>query len=171
MRQLLLTILPLLIGIISRAQSSDFDLKSIKFRELEFSTTKSAVIKSFGKGKRVETNYECGFFTNDQEGGPYYQLVYSGFNYIGSDKGKFFYLQNVDFDGKGRVRMKYLEKELTGKTTEDEFVKIFGEKVKSNFVNHGDHNTFLLHSKGSDDGGVFYFKNGLLFKFEYWTPC
>ena len=171
MRQLVLTILFLLTAIISRGQESDFDLKNIQFKGLEFSATKKAIINSFGEGKRSETNYECGFFTNDQEAGPYYQLVYSNFNYIGSDKEKFFYLQNVDFDAKGTIKVKYLEKELTGKTTEEEFVKMFGEEVKSNFVKHGDHNTFLLYSKGSEDGAVFYFKNGRLFKFEYWTPC
>src|SRR5688572_2737723 len=117
MRQLL-TILLLLIGTISRGQDSDFDLKNIKFKGLEFSTTKKAIINSFGEGKRVETNYECGFFTNDQEGGPYYQLAYSNFNYIGSDKEKFFYLQNVDFDAIGRMKVEYLGKDLTGKTTE-----------------------------------------------------
>ena len=171
MQQLLLTILPLLIGTISNGQQSEFDLKNIKFRELGFSTTKKEIINSFGEGKRVETNYECGFFTNDQEGGPYYQLVYSDFDYIGSDKENFFYLHNVDFDAMGSIKVKYLDKELTGKTTEEEFVKFFGEKVRSSLVNHGDHHTFLLYSKGSDDGAVFSFKNGRLFKFQYWTPC
>ena len=171
MRLLLLTILLLQIGAISHGQQSDFDLKNIKFKGLEFSTTKESIIKSFGQGKRVETNYECGFFTNDQEGGPYYQLVYPEFNYIGSDKEKFFYLQNVEFDAKGRVKINYLGNELTGETTEGEFVKIFGEKVKNNFVKHSDHNTFLLYSKASDDGAVFFFRDGRLFRFEYWTPC
>jgi hypothetical protein len=71
----------------------------------------------------------------------------------------------------GKMKIDYLSKVLTGKTTEEEFVKIFGEKVKNNFVNHGDYHTFLLYSKGSDGGAVFYFKNDRLYKFEYWTPC
>jgi hypothetical protein len=171
MRQIQLTILLLLIGTITHGQQSDFDLKNIKFKGLEFSTTKESIIKSFGQGKRVETNYECGFFTNDQEGGPYYQLVYADCNFIGSDKEKFFYLENVDFDALGSIRLNYNGIVLNGKTTEEEFVKIFGEKVKDNFVKHDDHNTFLLYSKGADDGAVFWFKNGRLSKFEYWTPC
>ena len=171
MRQTRLTILLLLIVTISRAQQSDFDLKDIKFKGLGFSTTKADILKSLGQAKRVETNYECGFFTNDQEGGPYYQLVYSEFNYIGSDNEKFFYLENVFFDLKGSVKIDYIDKVLTGQTTEEEFIKMFGEKVRSNFVKHQDHNTFLLYSKGSDDGALFVFRNGRLSKFEYWTPC
>jgi hypothetical protein len=159
------------LGAISHRQANDFDLKDIKFRGLEFSTSKERIIQLFGQAKRVEPNYECGFFTNDQEGGPFYQLVYSGFNFIGSDKEKRFYLENVEFDTEGSVKLEYLEKELTGKTSQSEFIKIFGEKVKANFVKQGEHDTCLLYSKGSDDGAIFFFKDGLLVKFSYWTPC
>jgi len=165
-----LTILFIIISTISRGQQIDFELKNIKFKGLEFSTTKETIIKSFGQGKKVETNYECGFFTNDQPGGPYYQLVYGDFNYIGSDKENF-YLQNVNLDMKGSIKINYGDKELSALTTKDEFVKIFGEWVNDYFVKHADHDTFLLYSKDSDDGAVFTFKNGRLYKFEYWTPC
>lgn len=110
-----------------------------------------------GRGKQIETNYECGFFASDQEGAPYYQLAYPDFTYIGSDKEKVFYLQSVYFDSNGSIKLKYLEKELTGETTD--------------MVTRNNANMLLLYSKDSDDGGIFWFKNGRLFKFEYWTPC
>lgn len=33
-------------------------------------TTKKVITEKFEQGRRVETNYECGFFTNDLPGGP-----------------------------------------------------------------------------------------------------
>jgi hypothetical protein len=170
MIQLRLTILLLLIVTTSRGQESDFDLENLKFKGLGFITTKEIIVKSFGQGKKVETNYECGGFANDQDRGPYYQLVYADFNYIGSDKEKFT-LENVNFDINGNIKMYYKNIVLSGRTTESDFIKIFGEKVKGNLVKHSDHDTFLLHSIESDDGGVFSFRNGRLYKFQYWTPC
>jgi len=166
-----LIVLLLFVGTISRQQQSDFDLKNLKFMELDFYVTKEAIVNALGKGKRLATNYECGFFAYDQKGAPYYQLVYPNFNYIGSDKEKFFYLENVNFDTAGIVTIKYLERELTGRTTEAEFVRIFGDSVKADFVKKGEENSLLLYSKGSDDGAVFIFRKERLFKLQYWTPC
>jgi hypothetical protein len=154
----------------SRGQQDNFELNKLKFNGLGFSETKELIIKTFGQGKKVETNYECGFFTNDQDGGPYYQLIYTDFNYIGSDKEEFF-LQNVNFDIEGKMKMYYQDKVLSGQTTEDDLIKIFGEKAKDNFTRHADRDTIFLYSKDSDDAAVFTFKNGRLHKFDYWTPC
>lgn len=165
-----LTILLILIATISRGQENDFELKNIQFKGLEFSTTKEKLIKTFGQGKKVETNYECGFFANDQEGGPYYQLVYLDFDYIGSDKDKFF-LQHVNFDTKGKIKIIYSGTELSGRTTKDEFIRMFGNKVKERFEKSPDKDSILLYSKGSDDGAIFTFRDNKLTKFEYWTPC
>ena len=166
---MILTIFLLLITI-PNAYQVDFDLKNITFKGLEFSTTKAKVINAFGAGKKVETNYDCGFFSNDQEGGPYYQLNYGSFNYIGSDKEKF-YLENVDFDLKGKIVLKYGDKDLHGQTTKDDFIKIFGDKAKEHFEKYPEDDSILLFSTGSDDGGTFTFRSGKLVKFEYWTPC
>jgi hypothetical protein len=151
-------------------QQVEFDLNQIKFHGLDFSLNKDLIIETFGNGKKVDTNYECGFFTNDQEGGPYYQLVYPDFNYIGSDKEKF-YLANVNFDQVGRIKINYGEKDLNGQTTKEDFIIMFGEKAKKNFEKYMDTETLLLYSKEGDDGAIFRFKNGRLIKFEYWTPC
>jgi hypothetical protein len=168
--QLTLTILLLLIATISRGQKSDIELDDLKFKGLGIISTKGKIIESLGEPKIVDTNYECGAFTNDNPGGPYYQLVYTDFNYIGSDKEEFF-LENVDFDINGKMKIYYQDKVLSGRTTVDDFIKIFGDKVKHSFVRHSDHDTFLLRSTDSTDGVVFTFKNGRLNKFEYWAPC
>jgi len=169
MVRLRLTIFLLLIATVSRGQA-DIELEKIKFKGLGFITTKELIIKSFGQGRKIETNYECGGFTNEQDRGPYYQLAYADFNYIGSDKEEFF-LQHVLFDKKGSLKLYYQDKVLSGLTTEEDFIKIFSANVKDKLVDHGSHRTFLLYSKDSDDGVVFTFKGGRLQKFEYWTPC
>jgi hypothetical protein len=68
---------------------TEFDLKLISFKAVSFITTKEVIVKTFGPGKRTEPNYECGFFSNDNDSGPYYQLTYDNFNYVGSDKDNF----------------------------------------------------------------------------------
>ena len=166
-----LTILFIIISTISRGQQVDFELTNIKFKGLEFKTTKENIIKSFGQGKKLETDYECGFFTNDQAGGPYYQLVYTDFNYIGSDKEDFF-LQSVKFDLKGNMKIRYKDKELSGQTTKEDFIRImYGDKEWENLKNYFDIDVLIIYSKNGDDGARFIFKNGRLNKFEYWTPC
>lgn len=161
----------LVFGTIFEEQQIDFSLKNLRFKGLEFSTTKEAIVAAVGQGSRVETNYECGFFSIDQEGGPFYQLMYPAFNYIGSDKEKWFYLEHVNFDTGGNVELVYLKSKLTGKTTVAEFAAMFGDKAEEVVAELRDDNSILLYSKGSDDGAIFLFKSGRLFKFHYWTPC
>ena len=170
MRQIRLTLFLLFTATLSYGQYGDFELNKIKFKGVEFSAKKNTIIKSFGQGERIDTNYECGFFSNDQEGGPYYQLVYSDFKYIGSDKEKF-YLQYVKFGEDGVTKIKYGDKELSGRTTKEEFVKIFSKEAKDYFDKNPKDDSILIYSKGSDDGAIFWFQNGRLIKFEYWTPC
>ncbi|HTE32313.1 MAG TPA: hypothetical protein VK666_18155 [Chryseolinea sp.] len=165
-----LTILFLLITTILRGQEKDIELKKIGFKGINFIATKEAILKSFGPGEKVATNYDCGFFTNDQEGGPYYQLVYANFNYIGSDTEEF-YLENVTFDLEGKTIVYYGNSRLSGKTTVGDFVKVFGNRAKEYFEKYPAEDSILLFSKSSDDGAIFTFKAGRLFKFEYWTPC
>jgi hypothetical protein len=161
----------LMLGAISQDQQIDFHLKNLKFKGLEFGTTREAIVAAVGQGRKVDTNYECGFFSNDQEGGPFYQLVYAKFNYIGSDKEKLFYLEHVNFDAEGNIELMYLKWRLTGKTAMAEFARMFGDRAKDVVAELRDDNSILLYSKGSDDGAIFWFKNDRLLKFEYWTPC
>jgi hypothetical protein len=151
-------------------QSAEFNLREIKFNGLGFSEKKDVIIKTLGKGKIAQPEYECGFYSNDQPGGPFYQIIYPGFNYIGSDKERFI-LEIVSFDPKGEVKMKCGDEELSGLTTRSNFIKIFGEYARKYFEEHPDDDSILLHSKGSDDGGTFIFKNGKLVRFRYWSPC
>ena len=169
MKQIWLTILLTLIAVCSFGQQYNFELDKLKFRGLELKTTKKVIAENFGQGKRVDTDYECGFFASDQPGGPYYQLVYTDFSFIGSDKGEF-YLQSVDFDLKGKMKLYYTDKVFTGLTTKEEFIKMFGDIVREHFDNP-DNKAIVLIANDRDDGARFAFNDGRLVRFEYWTPC
>jgi hypothetical protein len=169
MRQTRFTILLTLISICSYGQQYNFDLDKVKFKGLGLETTKKIIIEKFGQGKRIETNYECGFFALDNSKAPYYQLVFNDFKFIGSDKDKF-YLHIVDFDLKGKIKIDYGDKILNGLTTKDEFIEMFGEIAKKHFDNP-DNQAIILIADGRDDGARFTFKDGRLVKSEYWTPC
>ncbi len=169
MKQARLIILLTLIAICSFGQQYNFDLDKVKFKGFGLKTNKAAITEKFGEGRQVETNYKCGFFASDLSGGPYYQLVYNDFNFIGSDKEEF-YLQSVDFDPNGKMKLNYADKVLNGRTTKEEFIKLFGDTVKKHFDNP-DNKEIVLISTDRDDGARFTFKDGRLLRFEYWTPC
>jgi hypothetical protein len=168
-RQLRLTSLLSLIVSISFAQQSSLDLDRINFKGLGLKTNKKEINKLFGQGKKIDTNYECGFFTNDQPEGPYYQLTYNNFVFIGSDKGAF-YLQSVDFDSKGVTILNYGNKIFSGTMTKEEFVDIFGDIAKEHFKDPKNDKIVLI-ANGRDDGARFCFKDGRLVRFEFWTSC
>ncbi|HAC23775.1 MAG TPA: hypothetical protein DCE81_02545 [Cytophagales bacterium] len=154
---------------LSFGQVSDFDLMQITFGGLNFSTPKQAIVEIFGQAEIIHTDYQCGFFTNDQPGGPYYQMVYTGFKYIGSDQ-EDFYLQQVDFNTGGQLILSYRDMKLSAETTVEEFCRIVGDSCHDVFRKPV-FDSVLLYSKGSDAGAIFTFKDGRLLRFEYWTPC
>ena len=164
------TILFTTFAVITFGQQKEFDFDEIRFRGLGISATREIITKSFGQPEIVNTDYDCGFFTNDQPGGPYYQLVYEGFNYIGSDKEKF-YLEHINFDSNGQIEMQYGDMELNGLSTKADFIAIFGDRAKTYFKENPGEDSILLLSHESDDGVVFTFKGNRLIKFQYWTPC
>ncbi|CAG5069394.1 hypothetical protein DYBT9623_02130 [Dyadobacter sp. CECT 9623] len=149
---------------------SDFSTRNITFNGLYFPVNKEAIIRKFGQGKIVQTDYECGAYSAEQEKGPYYQLAYKNFNFIGSDKEDFM-LENVVFDAAGKTVVIYQKEILNGFTTKAQFITIFGSEVERLFENGQNGNTVLLQSKDSDDGLMFTFERGRLVKMEYWSPC
>jgi hypothetical protein len=170
MGQARLTILLVLILFSAGAQQADFDFNKIRFKKLGFSETKEAIIRSVGQPKIMDVNYECGFYAKDHPDGPYHQLQYKGFNYIGNDK-EDFVLENVSFDVKGKVKLEYGTSELSGLTTKPEFIKMFGEMPKKHFIEPSNKESILLFSRENGDGAMFTFQDGKLIKYSYWSPC
>ena len=150
-------------------QQTTFDLNKIRFKGLRMEEPKEVVMKTFGKPKIKYPDYECGAYSKVQPGSAFYQLIYSGFNYIGRDKEKFI-LEELDFDVLGKTKLQYGDKVLSGLTTENEFVNLFGAKAKAQFTKQSE-NMIFLNATYRDDRGVFYFKKGKLIKFQYDSPC
>jgi hypothetical protein len=97
-------------------------------------------------------------------------LKYRDFNYIGSDKERF-YLEHVYFDAGGNIKMQYGDQELSGLSTKTDFVRIFGDRARTYFRENPGEDSILLLSYETDDGVVFTFKGNRLIQFKYWTPC
>jgi hypothetical protein len=152
------------------AQDGSINLEKISFNGLGLISTREEIIKSFGKPDFVDANYECGAFTNDQPGAPYYFLDYKTFNYIGSDKEKFT-LHKIAFDAKGFLELRYADKKLSGLTTRAEFIEMFGDVARNHFRESPDADSILLYSQDTDDGVIFTFRGDKLIGFQYWTPC
>ena len=150
------------------AFAQKINLNQLTFNNLGFCIPKEVILKTYGDPKVTFPNNECGFFSSDRPN-EYYQLQYPNFTYIGSDSSKFF-LERVDFDESGSIKLYYNDKILSGLTTKSEFALLFGETEKSLFEKYNDKDRIVIMSPG-DDGARFTFKNGRLIRFEYWTPC
>lgn len=168
MKLSILVFLTLTIQLAGRAQ--EFNLNKIRFKSFGMMVEKATIMEAFGIPKIQYPEYECGFYSNDQPGAPFYQLVYEDFNYIGRDNERFL-LEEVRFDRAGSITMVYDGVTISGKTTESAFATLIGDHRKERFVKQQDHTVVLLLSQDSDDGACFTFKNGKLVKFEYWSPC
>lgn len=151
-------------------QIKAFDFSILKFKGLDFSVPKETLISTLGQGEINSPQYECGFYSNDQPGGPYYQIVFNSFNYIGSDSEKFI-LEHVHFDSDSSLSIQYGKWLLNGYTTKADLFEIFGDYVKTYFANNPDNNDILIFDKSGDDGVIFTFKNERLIGFQYWSPC
>ena len=152
----------------SSAFAQKINLNQLKFNSLGFCLSKDVIIKTFGSPNVTYPNYECGFFSGDRPN-EFYQLQYPNLTYIGSDSSKFF-LERIDFDEIGSIKLYYNDKALSGLMTKSEFALFFGETEKSLFEKYSDKDCIIIMSPG-DDGAKFTFKNGKLLRFEYWTPC
>lgn len=155
---------------IALGQEDSFQLDKFQFDGVPFYSEKEAIENIFGPPEVRSPKYECGFHSDDQPGGPYYQLVYSGFHFIGSVKEKYL-LEEVEFQHCVDRILKYDGHILNGKTTLDEFKNIFRESVNNQFQKANKQETLILQPHGNDDGAKFSFRNGKLIKFEYWSPC
>ncbi|MEP1032490.1 hypothetical protein [Ekhidna sp.] len=149
----------------------DFDLNKIEFKGLEFNSTRVEIEEICGVAKIVYPDYECGFHSPEQSGGPYYQLVYLGYNFIGSDKEEF-QIEKIGFDPDGNSFIKYEGTRIDGTTTIDSLSELLGSSIATFFKTNPDKRSILLYSNNSDDGAVFTFNGiGNLSRFEYYSPC
>jgi len=152
----------------SLGQNVDFD--KIKFKGLNFYSSKKEIIKKFGKPVKIyEPNYECGFLSNDEQGIIYYTLEYKKVKFTGNKKEKFV-LEEINFKNDKKIFLEYGKYKFSNKTTIKDLILIFGTKIKDQIKNRINTH-FMLFQKGADDGIIFFLKDGKLIRIEYWSPC
>ena len=134
----------------------------LKIDGLILKLNKTVVVKHFGEPVRIfEPKYECGFLSEAEQGQKYYSLQYIFLTFTGNENGDYI-LEKIEINPDLKNRITYKGKELSSKTTKQEFEIMMGMKIDD---------TKLIYFKNCDDGMIFIFKNGLLNKIEYWSPC
>lgn len=145
----------------------------LKFSGLDFNSEKGLIWKTLGKVEEKRVYYECGFFSEDWQGKAFFELNYPSVTWIGNDE-EGYSLDKVVFDQKGQVTLTYKNLVFSGKTTQKDLEHLFGEKSEPIVVS-GRENENLewigLPFENRDDACHFYFIDGKLVEFGYWTPC
>lgn len=162
-----------LAGVVFPTQQENFDFKDLKFKGLDFNTTKHAIEKTLGKGNRVDVNeddYACGIFYSDTEE-KFFNLNYNGFTFTGNDRLGFF-LDYLDFDAAGKIQITYKGKALSGLTTKPELLKVFSNIKKKNFAHpEPTKDLILIYTELPENAAEFTFRDGRLIKFRFWYLC
>ncbi len=152
-------------------QTKFIDFSKIEFKGFRFWVKKQEVVTKLGKPILHYPKYECGYHADNwQDGGPYYQLKYTGFTYIGSDKERFV-LEKVDFDRIGKIQLNYGQMTWSGQTTKEQIIWLFGDEIRDDFKKDERGDSVLIRNESTEDGAILTFKNGKLVRFEYWSPC
>ena len=152
------------------SQARDLIYKEFLLNDKLTSITQNEIQKYYGKGKIKLTNYECGFYANEHNGTPYYQIIFNELIFIGNDK-ESFSLQHFFFTENTKNTISFKGVELNSNTTKAEFIEIFGKFSETHFRENPNSNEILLFYSKSDDGARFKFKNNKLVEYIYWTPC
>jgi hypothetical protein len=163
MKRCLLITLFSVLTLFSFAQEKYIKYQALKINGLAFNSSKSDIIKQFGKPRKVfEPNYECGSLSADWQGRKMYSMLYPAVLFTGNDTDKY-QLEHIYFGYKNGIKVTYEGMTLSAGTS----IRTFEAIVKTKVVN----NEIQLWFAGSDDALIFTFKKGLLYKLEYWSPC
>lgn len=145
----------------------------LKFSGLDFNSKKELIWKSLGEVEEKRVYYECGFFSEDKQGKAFFEITYSYATWIGND-GEGYILDKLDFDPKGQLTLNYKDLVFSGKTTQKELEDLFNQPAKPIKISERENENLEwigLPFEKSDDACHFYFKDGKLVEFGYWSPC
>ncbi|WP_288369315.1 hypothetical protein [uncultured Algoriphagus sp.] len=135
--------------------------------------TKS-IFEKYGPTQKTDTDYECGFHSNEEQGKTYYQLIYPQITWIGNAE-EGYISELVLFDLAGKIKWAYYQEvEFSGKSTQSEVERFFGKQAEPiKIYGRDDKNLFSLGGRftDADDGFFFLFKEEKLIEFHYWSPC
>lgn len=158
----------LLLLIVNVSFTQEFNSDSLSFNGLKMWSTKSEIINVLGQPDRIyEPNFECGFLSSDEQGKPFYAMVYENVVFVGNDKDKYV-LDEIDLaDG---LTINYGNQELSNKSNLDRLIEVIGDK-KFESLHDTSTDSRTLFNKGSDGGWRFTLENGRLVSIGFWSPC
>ncbi|MCS5489790.1 hypothetical protein [Algoriphagus limi] len=133
-----------------------------------------SIFEKYGPTKKTDTDYECGFHSNEEQGKTYYQLIYDQVTWIGNAE-EGYIPELVVFDSEGEIKWTYFQEiEFSGKSTQYEVENFMKKKAEPIQIYRRDENDlFSLGGRftNADDGFFFLFKQEKLIEFHYWSPC
>ncbi|TPE44180.1 hypothetical protein [Pontibacter mangrovi] len=153
-------------------QQPELDFTQIRLKGLAFNSTRSAIEQAFGQPRStIEPNYDCGYFSAREQGKKFEQLRYDQVVFIGNPEDGYS-IESVVFNDNGTLALQYGKYKLNQHTTWEDFLEIFGQEAQTKQDDSGDGRTrVLLLSRESEDGLMFSFRHGRLYKVAYWSPC
>jgi len=143
-----------------------FDLDSMDYQNMSLKSTPEEMKKIMGQADSiVDPNYECGFFSSEEQGEKFHQHFYGNMNFIVSkEKAE---LEQINFVG-GQQMMTINEIEINHTTRYSELAKRLAlpkaKEVKTIKI--------ICEPRGGyDEHYTLTFENNLATAFEIWTPC
>ena len=155
------------------APTGQIDFSKLRLNQLAFTSSRQQVQQRLGQPRAVVVpNYECGWYSSQEQGQKFYELRYPRVRFIGNSK-EGYVIEYVYFSAKGPT-LTYGGQPLSERTTVADLQRLFGqgthaEKIKTAEMPQGQEAVSV--SSKHDDAAIFWFSHGRLVKFEYWTPC
>ncbi|GAB3292350.1 hypothetical protein GCM10027511_05380 [Hymenobacter humi] len=151
------------------AQDARIDFDKLRLNGLPFKATKAQVVQRLGKPLKIdEPHYECGFLSSQEQGKKMYALHYGYAQFTGNAHDGYL-MEKVSFTSKAPQVLQYGSWKLSQKTTVKSLETVFGQPLKAEKTKDG-YQQVMIRSK-QDDGAIFWFKNGQLMEFTFWSPC
>ena len=160
----------LLLVLISGAslQAQTLDVEKLKFKGLSFNSTKEEIIKILGQPRKVyEPNFECGALSSEKQGKPFYALEYVNIRFVGNEEDGYVVDEYRLSYG---MSFTYNGVKLDMDSSLDKLIEVFGMELFGSFHDSSTDNT-IIRFKNSDNGIMFYLKDGRLSMLSFWSPC
>lgn len=138
----------------------------IKFRGIKLKSNKSNILEIMGKPDSiVEPKYECGAFSEDWVGIPFYQYFYDRMNFIVfEEKGE---IENIEFIDDTEIEMNGIK--MNNEMTFKEISRLL--KIKTPSDNPSKNQIILYPKEKLDENYILEFKKDKLYKFDRFDPC
>lgn len=151
------------------AQEAQIDFDKLRLNGLPFRAPKAQIMQRLGKPIKInEPRYECGALSSEEQGKKMYSLHYGYAQFTGNAQDGYL-LEKVKFSFKAPQVLQYGSWNLSEKTTLKSLEAVFGQPLKPEKTDDG-YQQVMIRSK-ADSGAIFWFKNGQLAEFEFWSPC